>query len=63
VKKGLGNKLAQIEFEGRRFEEKAYDYSVAYGVKEQAIVIESPAGNSQEMVFKITRGNYETGSD
>lgn len=63
VKKGLGNKLAQIEFEGRSFEEKLYDYSAAYGVKEQAIVIESPAGDSPEMVFKITRGNYETGSD
>jgi len=63
VKKCVGNKLAQIEFEGRSFDEKLYDYSVAYGVKERAIVMESPGGDSPEMVFKITRGNHETGSD
>ena len=56
MKSSSGNNLAQIEFQGKSFQKKPYDYSGAYGVKEQAIVIESPAGSYSGMAFKITRG-------
>ena len=56
LKKSLNSKLAQIEFEGNGVQKKSYEYSGAYGLKEQAVVIEFVADSLSKRVFKVSRG-------